>query len=464
METRVKVVVTLGPATGSREAVEALVEAGVDVFRLNFSHGDHSSHGETLRLIREVAERKGRQVAVLQDISGPKIRLGRIPGGLELKKGDILRLAAREDPHDPYTVTCTLPEIITRARKGEAIFFADGTIRTSVVGKGEDHLELRVENPGLLTSRKGINLPHTDLDISAITPKDRADLAFGARNGVDLVAVSFVNSREDVARARRILRENGADPWLISKIETPRGVEKMEEILEESDGVMIARGDLGIEVGVERVPTIQKRLIHMANGLGRPVIVATQILLSMVNSPYPTRAEVSDIANAVLDGADALMLSDETAVGTHPLRAVETLVRSMAEAEKIYHYYRRYEAGDQDAIAASVAQLCKGIRPAAVISFTRSGATARNIAKYRPRVPVYAVTQSPEVLRRLALVWGVRPLAAMEGVREPELYVRRLRELVLERGLFRPGERLILTMGSIVGKSGATNMIRILDL
>ena len=461
---RVKIVATIGPSTNSEESIESLVKAGVDVFRLNFSHGDHETHRETIKVIREVSKRLNRYVAILQDISGPKIRVGEIDGVLELKKGDKIKLVKKKMDEDPYSLTTSYPEILNYIRKGESVFFADGSIRTTVLDRGKDHVELIVENEGVLSSRKGINLPNSNLKISAITPKDEKDLEFGAKEGVDIVAVSFVNTKDDIIRARNILNSFGSNPWIIAKIETKKGFDNISEILNESDGLMVARGDLGIEVGIEKVPVIQKRLIKKANARAKPVIVATQMLLSMVNSPYPTRAEVSDIANALLDGADAVMLSDETTIGRYPIKAVETLVRVILETQNIYLFYKKYEAIDSDAIAASVADLCKGMRPKAVVSFTASGTTAKNIAKYRPDVPIYAVTHSEEVSRRLSLVWGVVPFKVMGVNGEPEEYIKRLRDVVTQEGVFDRGDKLILTMGSIIGRAGSTNMIRIMEV
>ncbi|WP_025270368.1 pyruvate kinase [Hippea sp. KM1] len=460
---RVKIIATVGPSTNSKEAIEELIKAGVDVFRLNFSHGDHDTHRKTIRMIRECSRRLSKPVAILQDISGPKIRIGQIEGLLQLKKGDVLRLA-KKDTGDRYTVSVSHPEIIDFIKEGESVFFADGSIRTTALKKHRDYVELVVENEGVLSSKKGLNLPNSNLRISAITRKDEEDLAFGAGEGVDIVAVSFVNSKEDIIKAKDILNSYKANPWVIAKIETKRGVENIGEILNHSDGLMVARGDLGIEVGLEKVPVIQKRLIKKANAHAKPVIVATQMLLSMVNSPYPTRAEVSDIANALLDGADAVMLSDETTVGEYPIKAVEMLVRVIIETQKIYLYYKKYEAYDEDAIAASVADLCKGINPKAVISFTTSGTTAKNIAKYRPDVPIYAITNSEDVLRRLSIVWGVEPLCVMKGVKEPEVYIERLKEIIAQRQMFKESDKLILTMGSIIGREGSTNMIRVLEV
>jgi pyruvate kinase len=308
---KVKIVATLGPS--SIDKVESMIKAGVDIFRLNFSHADHKTHKNSIKLIRETAKKLNSKTAILQDISGPKIRIGEINGFLELKRGDKIRLV-KSMPESVYDLTISYPEIIDQVNVGEYVFFADGSIRTKVIEKDSNSLTLEVKNEGVLSSRKGVNFPNSNLKISAITKKDEKDLIFGAKNGVDIVAISFVNSKKDILKAKTILKEHGATPWVIAKIETKQAVENLDEILEVADGVMVARGDLGIEVGIEKVPVIQKKIIRRANKLKKPVITATQMLLSMVNSPFPTRAEVSDVANAVMDGTDAVMLSDETTV------------------------------------------------------------------------------------------------------------------------------------------------------
>jgi len=458
---KVKIVATIGPSTIGR--IGELIEKGVDIFRLNFSHSDHSTHQRVIETIRQKSEKVRRNVAILQDISGPKIRIGEINGLLELKRGDFITLSREPVEGDPYTLTISYPSIIDSIQEGEYVFFADGTIRTKVVEVGDGIVKLKVKNEGVLSSRKGVNFPNTNLGISAITPKDEEDLRFGAQMGVDIVAISFVNRREDILKAREILRQAGADPWIVAKIETRQAVENLEEILEVSDGVMVARGDLGIEVGIERVPIIQKKIIRKAVRLKKPVITATQMLLSMVNSPYPTRAEVSDIANAVMDGSDGVMLSDETTVGKYPIRAVEILTSVILEIQRIYPYYKKYDIEDFDAIAASVADLCRGLDVKGVVTFTSSGTTPKSIAKYRPNVDIFAVTHSQKVLNRLAMVWGVKPLFVLPTT-SPEKLIELFRERVVKEGILQRGDKIIVTMGSLVGKEGTTNMIRILEI
>ena len=458
---KVKIVATLGPS--SNDKIEHMIKAGVDVFRLNFSHADHKTHRNSIKLIRSIAKKLDSKTAILQDISGPKIRIGEINGFLELKRGDKLRLV-KNNPESSYDLTLTYPEIIDHVNIGEYVFFADGSIRTKVIDKDKNSLILLVKNDGVLSSRKGVNFPHSKLKISAITPKDEKDLIFGAKNEVDIVAISFVNSKNDILKAKEILNKNGANPWIIAKIETKQAVENLDEILEVTDGVMVARGDLGIEVGIEKVPVIQKKIIRRANKLKKPVITATQMLLSMVNSPFPTRAEVSDVANAVMDGSDAVMLSDETTVGKYPVKAIETLKNVILETQNIYPYYKKYEIEDKDAIAASVADLCKGINPKGIICFTSSGTTVKSIAKYRPAPPIFAVTHSRETSRKLNMVWGVKPLFEIPKIKNPEKLIEKFKTLAIKSKYFKKGDIVIVTMGSLVGKEGTTNMIRIIEI
>ncbi len=458
---KIKIVATLGPS--SADKIKEMINAGVDIFRLNFSHADHKTHKNSIKMIRETAKELNSKTAVLQDISGPKIRIGQINGFLELKRGDKIRLVKTKQ-ESVYDLTLSYPEIIDHINTGEYVFFADGSIRTKVTGKDSSSITLEVKNEGVLSSRKGVNFPHSKIKISAITPKDEKDLAFGAKNGVDMVAISFVNSKNDILKAKKILNENGATPWVIAKIETKQAVENLDEILEVSDGVMVARGDLGIEVGIEKVPVIQKKIIRRANKLKKPVITATQMLLSMVNSPFPTRAEVSDVANAAMDGSDAVMLSDETTVGKYPVKAVETLKNVTLEIQSIYPYFKKYEIIDEDAIAASVSDLCKGIRPKGIICFTSSGTTVKSIAKYRPKAPIFAVTHSRETSRKLNMVWGVKPLFEIQKIKNPEKLIEKFKELAIQTKCFKKGDTVIITMGSLIGKEGTTNMIRVIEI
>lgn len=461
---RTKIVITLGPTTANKESIKALLDLGVDVIRLNFSHGTHEEHQKNVKMIREVSAQIGKEVALLQDISGPKVRIGYIDGELILKRGDIIKLS-KEESDDTHTLDISYPQIIDRVQVGEEIYFADGTLTTKVIAKADNFLTLELLNDGKLTSKKGVNFPQTKLDISAITPKDEQDLIFGTRLDIDIVALSFVQNAKDILKAREILEAHNSTPLLISKIEMSNAIDNLEEILDVSDGVMVARGDLGAEFGVTAVPRIQKKIIHRANEKNIPVITATQMLSSMVKSPYPTRAEVSDIANAVFDGTDAVMLSDETTVGEFPLQAVEVLKNSLIDAEQGSAYGSRLipsQSGD-DAIAYSAVRLSNFLEDVdALIAFTTSGFSAKSLAKYRPKKKIYAVTYSIETYRKLKLSWGVEPISVFEESSPARLILGSIAQLK-NQGLVDGESKFIITMGDIVGKKGSTNLIRVLD-
>jgi pyruvate kinase len=461
---KTKIVITLGPATSSPEMIETLIHKGVNVFRLNFSHGDHIEHGHNIRKIRDASIKTGTEVAILQDISGPKVRIGHIDGTLTLKRGDTLCLAKTANPNDPYTLDLSYPEIIDMVHVGEAVFFADGTLQTRVISKTEDILTLKLLNDGELSSRKGVNFPKTKLKISAITAKDETDIAFGAAHGVDIVALSFVQNVDDIHTARRMMAQHKFNPFVIAKIETGEAIENLEKILSLCDGVMVARGDLGAEIGVTRLPRIQKHIIKVANAMNKPSITATQMLTSMIDNPFPTRAEVSDIANAVYDGTDAVMLSDETTVGHFPVEAVNVLHDTIKDVEKGYPYFKDHPTHDEsDAVSKSAVELAKNLNKEALVAFTTSGMSAQTLSKYRPKPSIYAISHSIETHRKLNLVWGVRPLFIMEPIRNPTKLLYLFVKKILAEERISEDKRFIVTIGSIAGKSGYSNLIRILN-
>jgi len=460
---RTKIVVTLGPVTANEKMVTKLIDRGVNVFRLNFSHGDHEVHKESIELIRSVSEKLGKEVAILQDISGPKIRIGEIDGVLELKKGDTLILS-KEESEDRYTLNLSYIDIIDMVNVGEEVFFADGTLQSVVIDKDENSLTLKLLNDGELTSRKGVNFPKTKLNISAITKKDEADIEFGAKNGVDIVALSFVQNKKDILKAKQIMAKYNFNPFIVSKIETGEAITNLKEILEVSNGAMVARGDLGAEFGVTKLPRIQKHIIQTANEMTKPVITATQMLTSMKYNPYPTRAEVSDIANAVYDGTDAVMLSDETTVGKFPVQAVEVLHDTIKDVEKDYPYFKNFiPNGESDAVSKSTVELAKNLDKEAIVPFTTSGASALTLSKYRPKQSIYVVSHSIETHRKLNLVWGVRPLFIMKPVKNPTKLLYNFVKKILNENRVSLDKRFIVTMGSNTGKKGSTNLIRILN-
>jgi pyruvate kinase len=420
-----KIIATLGPATSSPESIRELVDAGVDVFRLNFSHGSHEGHGAVVTRIRAAADAAGRPLAILQDLSGPKIRTGGLEGGvpLTLTPGDALRIASGDFLGTVGRIATTYAGLASSVGPGDRLLLDDGHIELRV--DSSDGIEIRttVVDGGELGEHKGINAPGVELTADALSEKDLADLRFGAEIGVDMIAVSFVRQADDVRQAREALRSAGA--WqtpVVAKLERPEALSDIENILDASDAIMVARGDLGLELPLERVPRVQKSLTRMARAQGVPVIVATQVFESMRTEPRPTRAEVSDAANAVDDGVDAIMLAGETAVGQYPVRAVRTLDAVLREAEtlpptgEVALLHTGALAGHARALCESAVTLAAHSGAAAIIALTRSGETARLLAALRPRAPVYAATDRPKVARRLSLLWGVMPvLADLDG-------------------------------------------------
>jgi pyruvate kinase len=432
---RTKIVATLGPSSSAPAILDRLIAAGVDVFRLNFSHGTHASQRETFLAVRAAAARSGRDVAILQDLSGPKIRTGRLAGAqpIELRDGDELRLAAGDGEGSRERVFTQYAELIESARPGDRLLLDDGKIELRVTGNTSGELLTQVVNGGTLSERKGINAPGVALPPCSVTAKDEADLKFGLELGVDLIALSFVQVAADVQSARAIVRGAGKDVPIVAKIERPRALDHLDAILAEADGVMVARGDLGLECPLEQIPRIQKAVIARARALGRPVILATQVLESMRTEPRPTRAEVSDAATAVDQGVDAIMLSGETAAGEFPVRSVQTLAAIIADAETVatpaallsadallegretgdtkdgFHTFR---ARHGRAMCEAAVTLASSGQAEAIVAVTRFGKTAQLLSSLRPRAGILAVTPSDAVARRLHLYWGVRPLVS----------------------------------------------------
>ncbi len=469
MEKRTKIVATIGPASDSPEMLLKLIEKGVNVFRLNFSHGDHDYHLQNLKKIKEAIAKSKKHVAVLQDISGPKIRVGDLKEPFELKAGDILEFVKEEivgeqiDTHR-YRLTINQKEILSKINVGEYIYLYDGIIRAEVIENDGEKVVARIENDGLLTSRKGVNFPHSRIDIEVLTPKDKEDIRWGVENGVDFMAISFVQKAADMQKARELVESYGGDVKLIAKIEKFDAVENIDEIIKESDGIMVARGDLGIEVPYHRVPIIQKELIFKANEASIPVIVATQMLLSMTKNERATRAEISDVANAVLDGTDAVMLSEESAIGDHPLLVVETMVNTIKDAESIY-YYNRFDFYDNydemDLIDESAVRLGDDLEVEALLSATTSGGSARKLSRYKPKMPIYAITHDEKTARSLALSWGIETKFIVEKSSLSSVLTSLVQEANATKTLDF-SKRYILTAGNPTGVAGTTNVIRIL--
>jgi pyruvate kinase len=474
MDRRTKIVVTLGPASSSREVVRGLIEAGMDVARLNFSHGNHDDHRERMRLVREESERAGRIVPILQDLQGPKIRLGHVAnGGVLLHKGkDLVLTTRRLEESTAERAFVSYDDLPTDVQPGGRILIDDGLIELRVREVDDSEVLTEVIVGGPLRSMKGVNLPHIRTSRPSLTSKDLEDLEFGLAHNVDFIALSFVRSGSDVEALLERVRESGRTVGVVAKIEKPEALDHFDEILKKVDGIMVARGDLGIEMPMQEVPIVQKRLIRRCLDVGRPVITATQMLESMIENPRPTRAEASDVANAVLDGSDAVMLSGETAAGKYPVRTVEVMAEIIRTAEANRRQLGVWQTGargtsDSDrlteAISYTSVQLAQEVDAVAIACLTHSGNTARAIARHRPNVPVYAFTDNQRAVGQLALVWGTR------GIGIPFQYhtddgIGTVRRLLTERGLARPGDRIVITAGLPLPAKGMTNMVHVSQL
>ena len=463
---RTKVVCTIGPASRSPETLEQLIRAGMDVARLNFSHGTQAEHLEVITTVRRIAARLARPVAILQDLAGLKIRVGEIESGaVTLHAGAPFTLTTRQVLGSRQEVSVAYPRLTADVRVGDTLLLGDGDLALDVTGIAEEDVHCRVITGGTLASRKGVSLQTASITAPTFTDKDRDDLAFGLRYGVDYVALSFVRTAADVRAARHVLQDHGSTVALVAKIETHDALTNIDEIIDSVDGVMVARGDLGVAVPLATVPRLQKMLIGKANRAGKPVITATHMLRSMQDSPRPTRAEVADVANAVLDGTDAVMLSEETAIGRFPTEAVTTMVAIVQDAEAIFPFdawMRRFETGGPlaEAVARAACILAADIDAAAIVTCTQSGGTARRVAQHRPRAPILAPTPHAEAYRRLALVWGVTPLlnpsqSATEDLIEGALGA------ALAAGRVQRGQTVVVTAGVPVGRPGTTNVIKV---
>ena len=466
---RAKIVCTLGPASNTPERIGELIDAGLDVVRLNFSHGSHADHANVMATVRRESEQRGRAVAILLDLQGPKIRVGKFadPAGVVLEPGAPFTITT--DPTvvgDVHRVSTTYTMLPRDVRVGDHILLDDGYLTLGVTEVGSHEVKTVVVSGGVLKNNKGINLPGVEVSAPAISDKDRADIAWGLRMGVDYVALSFVRRAEDVFEAKRLLTADQVSIPVIAKIEKPQAVDRLAEIIDAADGIMVARGDLGVEMGPEKVPLIQKRIIGETNARGKIVITATQMLESMIQQPRPTRAEASDVANAVLDGTDALMLSGETASGKYPVEAVRTMARIIGEIEGSAHYRQNLEAPKLDlassanAIARATVTAAHAMHIKTIAVVTDSGGAARLMSEYRPEARIVALTTDEVQYRRLALIWGVTPVLSQPCVTTDEL-IERVEATLSMRGLARSGEHVAITMGVPVGAGLSTNLLKI---
>jgi pyruvate kinase len=465
---RAKIVCTLGPASASPERIGELIEAGMSCARLNFSHGSHEDHARMLQVVRSEADRRGRAIAALLDLQGPKIRVGRFAEGqVELKPGAEFTITTNEGVIGDVKRVSTTYSLITRdVKPGDQILLDDGYMALAVTAVDGHDVKTVVVSGGILKNNKGINLPGVDVSAPALSEKDRIDIGFALRYGVDYVALSFVRRPEDVLEAKRLLTVDQVSIPVIAKIEKPQALDRLGDIIDAADGVMVARGDLGVELGPEKVPLWQKRIIEETNRRGKIVITATQMLESMIVQPRPTRAEASDVANAVLDTTDALMLSGETASGAHPIEAVRTMARIIEEIEKSAYYRAAFEQVDiqlavpANAIAHAAVTAAKAMKLKTIVTVSDSGGAARLLSEYRPEANIVALTTDEVSYRRLALFWGVTPVLVGPSATTEEL-VDRVEATLLERNLAQPGEYVLITMAIPVGGGMQTNNLKI---
>ena len=465
---RAKIICTLGPSSTSQGGIRALLELGMDVARLNFSHGSHEEHAEYIRTLRQVAADEGKTICILQDLQGPKIRTGNLAGHqpVKLQAGASVTITTREVEGTAELISTTFKPLPDEARPGARILLSDGKIELRVENVRPTEIECIVVNGGTLAEHQGINLPGAALSIPALTEKDRKDLEFGVKHKVDLVALSFVRSAADVRTARGIIAAHNSDIPVFAKLEKPQALDQLEAILESADGVMVARGDLGVEMPPEKVPVIQKHVIRRAAEWRKPVIIATQMLESMIESPRPTRAEASDVANAIFDGTDAVMLSAETASGKYPREAVCMMAKIIVEAEANLAQFNpprrrsaRRKLSISESICDSIAHAAEDLQMAAIAVFTETGNTARMLSKFRPKSRIYAFSHIPAVCNRMNLLWGVQPVRRDHAPHFEEMLATAENELV-RSGKLHPGDVLGIVAGTQMA-SGSTNFMRL---
>ncbi len=468
MIRKTKIVATIGPASRNLETLEKMIAAGMNVGRLNFSHGDHSTHGENIDLIRQAAEKAGVPVAVLLDSKGPEIRIRTFDGGqADLSAGERFVLTTRDVVGNNSMVSVNHPGLPGDVEKDCRVLIDDGMVELKVDEITETDVVCAVVNGGVLTDRKSVNIPGCEVSMPSLSDEDRADIIFGIEKEVDFVAASFVRMPEDILAIRRLMEENGASIPIIAKIENQQGLDNLDAILRVSDGLMVARGDLGVEIPPEEVPLAQKHMITRCNQLGKPVITATQMLDSMIRNPRPTRAEASDVANAIFDGTDAIMLSGETAAGRYPVEAVETMARMAMRTEKALdcqQFLARHSESSFNTVTDSISyasrQTARRLGAAAILTSTQSGHTARMVSKYRPPAPVVAITPSMKVVRQLLLCWGVVPLQGRKTDNTDQMIYEAI-STALDKEIIAKGDLVVITAGVPVGVPGTTNLLKV---
>lgn len=463
MRTRTKIICTLGPATNSYEKIVQLIDAGMNVARINMSHGSYDQHKETIDFLKKARKEKGISLAIMLDTKGPEVRVSTLPSPIALEKGS--KLTITKSPKEGE-ISLEPFEVINNVKEGNEVLFDDGYITTKVIQKKKDHLVVEVQNPGILKSQKGVNIPNVELDLPAVTKRDIADIEFGCKNNIDLLAASFIRSSEHICTIKELLKRNQANHVLvIAKIESALGVKNFDSILQAADGIMVARGDLGVELPVTQVPKLQKVMIRKCYQSFKPVVTATQMLESMISNPRPTRAEVSDVANAIYDSTSAVMLSGETAVGKYPIETVKLMRSTIIEAEKDFHYEEFFykDASDHifhdlsSSVALAAVKTAYSARGKALIALTTSGFTAKLMGRFRPEMPIVAVTPDEKTYHQLAFIWGTVPV--LEAVKNVKEGVQKASCFILTHNLVRYGDLIVITSGTPFGVSGTTNMM-----
>ena len=469
--SRTKIVCTIGPACDTREKIDAMIRAGMDVARINFSHGNHSQHLRTLKIIHQAAKDKGEPISIIMDLQGPKIRIGDLKtASVELKEGAKVTITTRPVVGDAQTLSTTYQHLPKDVKVGNRILLDDGKIELKVIGVDRQDVRLRVVSGGVLTAHKGINLPGIKVSAPSLTEKDKNDLLFAFKHDVDYVALSFVRRAHDVASLRDLIIEKGPKGRkipIIAKIEKDEAIKNIDEILKETDAVMVARGDLGVELPTEDVPLLQKMIVRKCNELGKPVIIATQMLESMIENPRPTRAEASDVANAVLDGADAVMLSGETSVGKYPVQAIEVMNRIITKTEEQSALQNPFDpdwipsSHEYDPLSRSACILADQLKASTIVALTHSGSTAAHVAKFRPPARIIAVTDREKIMRRLNLIWGIRGLIVENLKKDTDATFKKIQKQLLDEGYVEKGEVIVLLAGIPLFEGHPTNTIKV---
>lgn len=466
LHRRTKIVATLGPASTSAEVIRKLIQAGMDVARVNFSHGSREGHASTIACVRQIADELDRPVTILQDLQGPKIRVGKLQSDqpISLSPGEMVTISPESDYHgEPDVIPIDYDHVAEEAKPGMPVLLADGAFQLEIVEVSGRSVRCKVIEGGALPSRKGVNFPNLKLRLPSLTEKDEEDAIFGVSQAVDWISLSFVRTAEDVRTLKQLLAKHGSRTRVMAKIEKPQALENIDEIVAEVDGIMVARGDLGVEMSPEKVPMAQKKLIELCNRRGIPVITATQMLESMIHEPRPTRAEASDVANAIIDGTDAVMLSAESAIGQFPVRSVEMMARIACEVESqiTFKNYPPEQTNDVEALGEAANMLAGFLRPACIVVLTTSGYTARFIAAQRPHAPVVAITSDTHVCHALNLFWGIRPVYDESKPGDFDGLLAQAARTVIERSFAKSGDKILVIGGVPAGKVQGSNFIKL---